>query len=521
MGLRYPWDDEETNYNPLQGTEPMGPQPLSDPLSAPVQPVQPALPPATPVSGQQLVQSQGVQPDRQAAINQYITAKRQGDEGFAAAQDKAASDTRTANIMQGVGDLFSAKGQSYGARPQDPGVYNAIRQSAAQGLQNDAVDKRQAVQDYLTEKQLGRQDTQDLVAAQGAQRDQALFDEKHKGGTPASMAYANMAKKLFPQLKAITAQTASIAEVEAALKPIEYKESVDAKRLVAADLNARRSDRDTSQRYEKENIIAQQSNPASPGRASRVLGDFYRQLARVNKANGILFEKNNGNPVFNSKGELEVENLPMVKVHEYIAAWVSAVNNGQAMHEGQRESVTPENINSKIAELVTKYNSAPSPANQQAFLRSLADSMLVEDKITRNMAAESVVGIHNNLQTLKTKNPDLWALYVKNNIKPFDPDFQIDRDIDEKGSYIPKESITNSKKRGGGNGISSNINSGAVRSEKQMHNGTSYIYEFDKDGTVINAYPEGGSGGAPAASAQNTPKKKEDPRFPDRWWEEK
>ena len=136
---------------------------------------------------------------KQDAMKAYLSAqgydKAADNSGVKAAIANAQGMNKAANIGSAVEGLFRARGEAYGGKGVDQGFYDRMSAQGAQGVQQAQTARQQAIQDYLTKNDLGRQQTADSQKA----AEFANWHGENAPGSPKALALVNHINSLFPK----------------------------------------------------------------------------------------------------------------------------------------------------------------------------------------------------------------------------------------------------------------------------------------------------------------------------------
>ena len=422
-------EDEE-----IQGQEP--------PSVVPPQPVQPAVPPPAPMPAQPMGVVQP--PDRQAAINQYLLAKKQGDESFSAAKERSQQMNTRANIGQGLGQIFSAKGQSYGARPPDTGVYDAMRQQAAQGLQTAQGDRQRNIQDYLTQNRLDRQGV-----TEG--REDVQYARMNEKGTPEAQLLAQQINKFSPGAVA-DPKSVSLVDLNNIKQTVEFGANLEAKKS-DAETNAlmKKSAMDDRARgladKEASTEKAKTLVESSPSGRNKYIRDLAQGINRAAHAEGMVYP--DGTPVLDKNGELIINKMTPQFIEELKQAWSMLLSGAGGSSMGEREKLEFNSAYSQFQKGLGYLQNKPLDAGSGEYVRMVADSLNRQKQISENQLKEHVVRVFMNASKWRAFDPDGWkeALYRVTSYNGR-PGVDAAADINEKGTYTPKKVVAAGKEGG-------------------------------------------------------------------------
>lgn len=451
--------------------------------------------------------------DKSQAVADYIAQYRKAADPSAvdAAREQSQRDTTIANMGQGLAQIFSAKGQAYGGRGPDTRAFDAMRQQAQQGVETAQNERQTAIQNYLAERGMQRQDVQDQYAARANERTETEYLRKTQKGSQEAQILAKSLNKLVPG-SVPDPKNVSLADLDDVQKMIGMTATIQAQKDAAHTKQMLAQGEIKRKNAEDQRKLAVISS--NPGGRNPGLRSLWNQVNAVTHAEGLAFP--NGQPVLDKNGQLIVnEDLTPQFVDELKQAWARVVSGGGQTSMGEREKLEWDSVDKRVNSYIQYISNNPRSAEAGNYVRMVVDSINRQKQISANQYREAVVRNYMNAPSWREADPVGWAnsLYKDTTLNGV-PGVDAATEIGEKGDYIPRPLAKpgEENKQGGTSGLAS---SGAVRKEKQKHGDTTYIYEFDANGKQVAKYPEGGSPGG-GTTAQNTEKKQDD-----KWWVEK
>lgn len=318
-----------------------------------------------------------------------------------AAQADARRQNMIANIGSAVEGLARSGSQAHGGQGVDEGFYQGLKQQGQQGVAQAQAARQQAIQDFLTKNQLGRQGVEDAQTA-------LANKVKNDANNPKSMqsqiarhvwqsANPNMDFESMPGWDSMSANDMSLVK-----DPVDLKARLDAKSAdvkmhyatladSAATRNAIKSeaaDRKSDEKAEKDqgkNYVKMSGEVMGQGRAPPDIKQALKDQQSIDKANK-LFDGRDLNSLSKSEAAL-------------VAGELEKIATGGAGTEAGRAGLDPHSFDEQWSAFKNKFVGADGsvePANIGAFLQQQKNYLQGLGEVTNDRIRKYQRGVYDS-----------------------------------------------------------------------------------------------------------------------------